>query len=231
MRKKHILRGAAVPVPILVLVVVGILLAPAPKRTVSPPAPRTLEAAQAFFDTHFQTLLTETFPGGRYRIPDIQRRYDLLVQKLRGRYGREHAFDALNQYGESTKVTMGSGLKDGVPYIQLFLPSLMDLSDAMRSRGFGAGEFERSFVIDLMHELDHLAFGLVPPEGRAPTREEFIANEQRAWAETCEHTLRPLLEAHRLTVEARHFSCYRAWVRSGRNADSAEWRRFMQSQY
>lgn len=104
----------------------------------------------------------------------------------------------------------------------------MDLREAEKRVGVSNEKSERGFVVDFLHELDHLAHGFVPTEGSNPSVAERIENERKTWAETCEHTIRPLLETHRLTIAPRHFSAYKAWLSAGRDANNATWRSFIE---
>lgn len=219
-----------------------LMLTPGRPRLVTPPkrtgtnnvveSERTVEEMQAFFDTHFAPLLFEVFPRGQFWIPEIQARYNLLVQKMRERYGKEHVVQPRGLYFPASRFrTIGSRIEDGVPTVFIFIPSVMDLHAGEKRAGASSKDSMRSFVVDFMHELDHLAYGYVAESRQDVSIEERINNEKQAWAETCEYTIRPMLETHRATIASRQFAVYQAWVASRRDVNNPKWRSFIEEQY
>lgn len=196
------------------------------------PTSWTSEEMQTFLHTRLENLLTNIFPNGAYAIPEVQTRYTTLERKIHERYGKEFTYSVVNSYLPQSKfMTIASQVQDGTPTIIIFLPSLMDLFEAERKAGARNEDSDRSFVIDLLHELDHLAFGLVPKEGEVLSAEKWMENEQWAWGQTCEFTIRPMLENHRMKIGARHFIQYDGWVRSKRDASSPFWKAFVREKY
>lgn len=194
-------------------------------------SPYTEKETQEFLDAHLQATITRILPSGKFFIPEIQARYNFVVSKINALYGVEHSFEAPNIYGHSKFVTVGVRISNGVPSVQLYMPSIMDMYRAGKGLGMSEETLQRLFVIDLMHELDHLAFGFLSDEGQAYSKEKYINNERLAWAETCEHTIRPMVETHRLRIEGLQLQCYRAWVEGGRNPENGRWKEFIGSLY
>jgi|GEM_PF-4265666 hypothetical protein len=222
----------AIFVAIFTGLVFGFSIFLARKQTAQNAAVPTLEAAQSFFDVHFQKLLTEMFPSGAYHFSELQQQYDRNVLRIKERYGAGYRFDVVNQYSPlSPFITTACGMKEAVPYVQVFMPSLMELYKVFKRTGGTDEQFQTSFVIDFLHELDHIALGLLPRDGETAPWVKRVDNERLTWAETCEYTLRPLLEIHRLKIEVRHFDAYTAWLKCARNPDSEVWRAFITGVY
>lgn len=241
MKKKDKTALAAVVAAVCIIFAVAVLLIPTPRRKspsgMAAPADtgessRTLEEMQMFFDARLAPLLLETLPKRQFHLSEIQARYDTLTQMIRERYGKDYALDPRGRYWPMEKQTVvATRIENDIPTIAIFIPSLMDLREAEKKVGVRDEESERGFVVDLLHELDHLAHGFVSVTGEALPVPQRLDNERRAWAETCEHTIRPLLEKRRLSIAPRHFACYQAWVASGRDSNSRVWRSFIDRQY
>lgn len=132
-KKISIFEAAAILFFVLILV---ILFIPSKRRSLetsstrvqmsSVESSRTLEEMQTFMNTHLQTLLMETFPKRQFRFPEIQQRYDTLVQMIQKRYGTGHVFQAVNQYAAASKlVKMGASIENGVPTVTISMPALI----------------------------------------------------------------------------------------------------------
>lgn len=187
---------------------------------------------QTFFDSHLDTLLSEKFFARRYSVPELQHRYDLLTQKIQERYGKTVRQNPLGEYFPlSKRQALLVHIENGEPTVTLFIPSCMDLYEDRRRMGLTEGEFELEFAIDYLHELDHLAHGYIPKEGESLAPLAWIENEKRAWAETCQHVLEPILVTHRMKVPPRHAALYKEWILSGRNADSPSWHSYIAGLY
>ncbi len=221
-----------------------IFLLPSPPRSTSPAdarksvqanpeeSSRTLEEMQEFMDLRLARLLTETFPGHQFRLSKIQERYDLLAQKIQQQYGKGYILNPVNKYHPSSKlVAMAASVEATNPTITLSMPSVMDMWEAWQKLGLREDSIEVLIVVDFLHELDHLAGGGLPEEGSAYPFEKWIENETRTWGETCEYTLRPLIETYKEPLSPREQTYYRLWVRGGNNVDSPLWKDFIQGQY
>ncbi|MSU55983.1 MAG: hypothetical protein EXS51_01595 [Candidatus Taylorbacteria bacterium] len=251
-KRKDIVKNKKRKISILKILVFGLLmfvaiifLLPSPPRSTSPAdarksalanpeeSSRTLEEMQGFMNTYLATLITETFPKHWFRLPEIQERYNLLEQKIQKQYGKGYILNPVSKYHPSSKlVSMAAGMENRNPTITLSMPSVMDMWEAQRNLGIGKEELELLFIVDWFHELDHLAGGDLPEEGEKDYPfEKWIGNEQRTWAETCEYTLRPLIEQYKFSLSPRERTYYRVWVQSGRNVHSSAWGDFIRGQY
>lgn len=242
MKKKRKITIFEIIAILFFIFVVVILLLPSPQHPLKDsrtPAPtnsaessRSLEDMQGFMDTHLATILMETLPKRQFRFPEIQERYDLLAQKIQQQYGKGYVLNPVGKYHPSSKlVSMAAGIENRNPTITLSMPSVMDMWEAWRTLGLREDSIEVLVVVDLLHELDHLAGGGLPDGGTSYPFEKWIENETRTWGETCEYTLRPLIEMYKEPLSPREQTYYQMWVRSKRNADSPVWKNFIRGQY
>lgn len=189
---------------------------------------------ELFWTNHLHVPLTQTLYYGLYNIQDIQERYIFLSQKINSRYGRELVFNVVMTYlPQSRYVPMASGVDKGTPTVYVFLPSVIDNDKSGREEGLTAEDLELGSVVGLIHEMDHLAFGFVQEErdGYVSTLDELVNDEKRAWAETCEHTLRPLVEKQKKKFSSGTLMYLQAWNKCGRNAHSQLWDEFIRVCY
>lgn len=204
------------------------------EESVSDPSEKSTRKHQLFVDAHLQKLLIEDLPAGSYKIPQIQRRHNILRKKIDSLYGKKHLFgfkveDAQHPFSPFTVIT--SEFQDGDPTIVVFLSPLIRLFEEERGAGVTEADSERFFLIDYIHQLDHLALGHMLKEGEIHSQKKWTKNELAAWAQTCEFSIRPILETSGLRVAPRHSVYYNAWVASGRNVSSQKWKTFIEREY
>jgi len=197
---------------------------PAAAQTEPPQSKRSLEQVTDFANSRLGPLIFDELPKGTYPLPEIQVRYDTLVRMIRERYGKEHLIDWRSVYFENRHRTVATWVDQGVPTVFIALPSVMDLHELEQQNGVSIADSMRSFLVDFMHELDHLAHGYVfTSDHKAPEEIVRARNEGLTWAETCEHTMRPLLEIHKQKLALRHVEMYRLWLSCKRSADAPMW--------
>ncbi len=233
MRKKTKKKKLSKPL-VLVLFLATLALRYAFEELSSDPTEKSARKHQLFVDAHLQKLLIEDLPSGSYELPQIQRRHDTLRKKIDRLYGEEHLLgfkveDAQHPLSPFTVIT--SEFQDGDPIIVVFLSPLMRLFEEERGAGVTEEDSERFFLIDFIHQLDHLALGHRLKEGEIPSQKKWTKNELAAWAQTCEFSIRPILETPGLRVAPRHSVYYKAWVASGRNVSSEKWKAFIEREY
>lgn len=122
---------------------------------------------------------------------------------------------------------MACWIDENQPIIEVSIPAnMLSFEDKRKTAGFK--NFQEVFDVDLligfMHELDHIALGLV---GESESLLDMINGESIVWARTCENTIRLFVEEHHAKLTRFCHQRYDAWVMHGRNSENLEWRYFI----
>jgi hypothetical protein len=173
--------------------------------------------------------LLQSLMSGTYRLPEVQTRYISNCTEIAQRYkcsALNHGISDMKPLvGTATTVAMfGYGFTESsLPQVTIFLHSLYGTFEEERALdpvGFRQ-PFGTRVVIGYMHELDHLAKGFAGK--RHDPIETHLRNETFAQAETCEYTIRPIFEIHKLRVTQDILTRYSHWLRAERNVHSPYW--------
>ena len=162
-----------------------------------------------------------------YNLLDIQQRFTFNCARIKSRYNVEVGFSpqaSVIPRAGLRYVSMACGLSDGKPVIAMYVPTLMRCHDEL-VRFFPLNFpkiFELMLVVDLIHETDHFVIG----EIGGSDIESTVRIEQAVWSETCLHTIKPLIEVHRVQVHHGHKRYFDAWQKGGE-----EWTQFILEQY
>lgn len=184
------------------------------------PLPYTVEEMKAFYDVHVRTLNVAAFP-------EVQEHYHALVLEIRQRYQSEIKLSLVTNYARVGQDVNGGSFRNtnGVPTIEVYIPAIMDLFKFQKSRGASDEDFKSLVVVNVMHELEHLAGGWIPQTGfEKEPYEKRMNDEKQAWAKTCEHTLVPLVEKKRGgQILLDTYPYYTWWIAAGRDVNSPKW--------
>ncbi|MBX4198289.1 hypothetical protein KW782_03075 [Candidatus Parcubacteria bacterium] len=185
-----------------------------------------LEFWEAQVSPHITALINSSC-----RFPELQAHFNQNNELITARYNtslRVFVRPPLSK-DHSDGFPMGCRLEDGKPTIAIFPHALLSGLRKLIARKPTTAQkiFESEIHIGFLHETDHLALGLVGADDRYPR----IKQEQLAWAETCEQTIRPLLVTHRREVSESTLIFYKAWIACGRKPKSNQWRDFISSKY
>lgn len=150
------------------------------------------------------------------------RNHNIRVEPL----GLPDVFSA--ESGKNTVLNMGCYVEDGQPSVALLMPELMHTYYTFLE-GFANKDavFESILVILLMHEFDHLAYGLINEPNE--TDERMIDHEEIAWGFTCAFTIR-----HMMNVKPLHFShqeLCQAWLKHFSEKNAGAWRNLIATHY
>ena len=172
---------------------------------------------------------------GRYRLVEIQARYNQLCEKIAQRYphGLKITLSDVaseDSVGKNMTLPFGCRCINGVPEVALFVPAIrMVFEDFHKSspRNFRQ-VFESCVIIGFLHELDHLALRIIGDEADLA---KVINGERIVWAETCEQAVRLFLDIYIEPLCWSDMLYYSAWVRCRRNVESKQWKDFIASLY
>lgn len=191
-------------------------------------------AVRKFFSDHVETIFVDGFLNRKLEYPTILARYDKLTQLIQARYGKMFDIRMDKNFNPvSPLVAESAGVEKGSPYVGLILPAFMNIHrELIAENGDELGKklFRQSIIVGFMHELDHLAFGFVTPEGSPKDHAKSLENETRAWAETCENTISELVRL-KLQLGPNEVTYYSAWVASDRSVSSPSWIAFIRNAY
>ncbi len=171
---------------------------------------------------------------GQFRVPELSERYHTLHALVVERYHSSFRANWVMDYDPASVDTItGCSVKDGAPQIEVMLAKAADLSIEYRARGDRQWKerLENSLVVGILHELDHLTCEGATPPAQQPPFDVRVEAERRAWAQTCEHTLRVLIERYNAPLGTSEELYYLKWVNAGRNLDSPQWIEAMREAY
>ncbi len=191
------------------------------------------EISKVEFTEFWEKHLTEIrmlLEKGQCKYPEINERYNKLVQETKERYGKELGIIiAINYNPLSKDVMAGSIVEESGPKLGFFVPALRDIYERKKKDPYPGWEeeFQNMTLVAGLHELDHLASGYVMnPKDQDASFEGRIRREKQAWARTCEYTIDPMIKKG-VKIEESDMLRYEAWIKSGRNVDSPIWDKAM----
>lgn len=117
-------------------------------------------------------------------------------------------------------------------HLVAFLPGIERVDRGIRAEKHIFGEIDSTvrlfLLIGLMHELDHMALGVidVPRDVK-----DILDGEGIVWAKTCEDTISVLIEEYHQELHNHDKIFYSEWVKSGRNVNSQSWKDFICGSY
>lgn len=198
------------------------------------PSPYTDTAMRQFWKDHMDHFVNKLIEH-TYAIPEINERFEKLVKEVNRRYGRLTIARITTYFPESHSILGGAGLsKDGSAELSLIMPAIMDAYYRMQASGHTHLEklFEHMVIIGIMHELDHIAHEkILGTRSNPPPLSVLLDKETKAWALTCEYTIRPLVERHGVPLTPSDFNYYNTWLRADRNVESSVWKEFIRNTY
>ena len=186
-----------------------------------------------FWETEVAPILMPLFNGSLLHLPEIQKQYNEDMATFQKMYGCKLDISLgdkppKDNAGENGALPFGCSLEDGHPRIIIFMPELQRVLEMLKfSRPYDFRiAFETECLIGIMHEIDHLILGKI---GYIKDLRETIDVERVVWARTCENTMARLVTRRDLTDSDKDF--YVAWCKSGRDAESQQWKDFIASMY
>ncbi len=179
--------------------------------------------------------IVESLNQGSYWLADVQQSYRNSFNESRARYGSHlniTVFTEFHPHDQNAK--FGCYVDNKAPNLVIFLPAVeLRFKEIQANRLFNfEAVFETMIAVDFIHEMDHLALGIVPEKGQVkPKVEVMFCGEQTVWARTCEKTICPFVEKYGMELHPGHQAIYSAWVNGGRSASSAEWTNYIAVTY
>jgi len=190
---------------------------------------------KVFWDTELANII-QRLDGNVHRLPGIQERFNLLISRANNRYMRPIDLrivcaELKIEAGEGRRIAFGCSVTNGQPSVTIVVPEMKRTFDELRQEdpGLFRRMFENFVIVSFLHELDHLALGIVG--GADISVAQIIECERMVWAETCETTLRLFTETYKEILYVGDRLYYAAWIRGGRNAESQTWRDFIAKMY
>ncbi len=169
-----------------------------------------------------QQLNERTFP-----LKEINERYDFLSVKIKSRYNTGLGADVvLGYHPVHPYILAESCLVGGKTCLRIYVAAYCNLYKIWEENGVAQRDeiIRNSLAVSVLHEMDHLAGGWVREKAsdKPYTIDDAVESEKRAWAETCQHTLRVMAE-YRYKVLGSDWEMYRHWEECGRDAESPAW--------
>lgn len=193
---------------------------------------RTQPGRQAFWDQHLDKTVNELF-AGTYFIPEIRDRVSVIWKNLQKKYGNIDVDRSTTYIPASTDVMVGASFENGKPHLTMVIPKLMDVAEelyAISPQAFPE-KFKVEIGVAILHEMEHLEEGDIGG-GYNPKKADFLAAEQRTWANTCKYGIEPIVEKYpQLSVPPDNLVWYRGWVAAGKDANDPRWIDFVNRLY
>jgi hypothetical protein len=195
--------------------------------------PYTETQLKAFHAFHMQKVLEEGLMVGKHPVPELNARYIKLMEMVKKRYGMYPTFTLSPSYDKTSRERAGtSGIINRVPTVGFIVPALWDYYVELQGiwgSKLGEAMFSNALIIGLLHELEHLGYGLID-DSRKAFDPNLDAVEAATWAHTCEETIRIFVEKG-LPLANNERASYQVWVESGRNAASSKWQKAIKDRY
>lgn len=204
----------------------------------SPPEDLTvkysLEDMKGIWEQNFQSVPIEELWQRKYPLTKIRERFDEQSVIIGNRFKSPIININLSPtyMPESRNIAAGCSVEHGIPTIAIIVPKILDIAFELRARGDKEWlqKAQNELAINVMHERDHLTVSTLYDSQPKSTLDQLAEDETRVWALTCEHTLRPMVEA-KVPLTNSSYTYYRMWVQCGRNEKSPEWRHLIKNNY
>ncbi len=108
---------------------------------------------------------------------------------------------------------------NNIPGVGLFIP---DLERLFYECDQNMTLFESSLIVGFIHELDHLALGMLILPGEQTSAARILENEVYAWDRTCANIIRVMLEQGMLMLNVNE-TRYKTWERYGKCVNPMWW--------
>ena len=183
-----------------------------------------------FWEEELNELIFLQLVESKLPYSEINEHFADCIKHINSRTGTPMNISLSTSYHWSSNDVEGSaGIepKDGSVVITLFVPAIMDLFDFLTFSNFPHWReaFQTHCIILFMHEMEHL-------RKDTPTQKHIdIAEESRAWAETCRYTIAPLVEKYHLPLISNDANMYYAWKESAGDANSEVWKLAIEKLY
>lgn len=217
----------------LLLALVFFLIRGAESKIQSGDTMPSKDEMNAFWDAKMEKIILRVADGQYEKVPEINSHHQVLKSRLVRRYHQAIVIGKCTRFNESSRsVDAGSSMENGKPTVAFYIPAAMlSYNKLVKQYGVNEGEevFERSMVISFLHELDHLAFNPAI-KNEMPDFDELVAAEAQAWAQTCEHAIRPMVERGLIVGQADK-TFYAQWVKALRDEQSPAWHNYIRQAY
>ena len=221
---------------LIILLLVGLTATSSKKQqTRSQTEPKasvySVEQLHAFWDNKLKSIAQDQWAISQIPYPEVNERCKKLHAQI-----IEHSRKALqismvtNYHWASVLVEAAAGFdhSNNAVSISLYIPSILDSHLALeRSKNpLWRKLFVSHQIILLMHELEHAANADI-----SNSRAIDIAEESRAWAETCRHTIVPLVDTYQLPIHNIEVDLYKSWKQCNGDTNSPIWKQAIVRHY
>jgi hypothetical protein len=182
----------------------------------------SFDEQHTFWIKNVQQVAEGQLMSYKFPIPEVRQRYTHLVQKVIQRYDKftlerlhGHLLSGDGKRVAATCTTRQDG-REGVVVISI--PALMKRFDPMQRVGNPGWReaFERSVIITIMHEFEHLAHDRLT-EDHFKEHKNLVKAETGAWHRTCKFTIQPLFEKYGFGLDWYSNQFYELWCQNGKS--------------
>lgn len=220
----------------LVIVGLAVFMASQKNKVVPSPAkpqgnsPHSSDTLTAFWEHEIKPI-AEQWAEAKFPYPELNARSAYLSSKIREatqKNVRVHASFNYHWKIKTVSATTGLDTNENRVTVILRIPALLDSFQKLKDSGRVDWRtvFRTYVTIMLMHELEHAGH-----EGLFLKLPVNLDEESRAWAETCRHTIVPLVEHHGLQVNYIDEKFYTAWKECTGNTSAPTWQKLLREYY
>lgn len=185
----------------------------------------------AFWDENLKTIVQDQWAANQLPYPLINEHCRKLRAQIVAHSGTGLQIRmSTNYHWASTLVEAAAGFdsSNNAVSICLFIPSILDSYQALErsAKPLWWELFDSHQIVLLMHELEHAA----KPDISSDVVIN-VAEESRAWAETCRNTIVPLVDTYKIPIHNIEANLYLAWKQCGGDTNSPIWRKVIEKYY
>jgi len=193
--------------------------------------PRVLTKSdmEYFIMTEINGILRSQLVMGKLPYEEINERFKSSNKLVIGRTGKNINVTLVANYHwahKGVEASEGCSSDGAVACLELYIPAIMNTFERLSQSGNSNWHkvFQSHIIVIFMHEMEHAR--IAPPSNHID-----VSEESRAWADTCEYIIDPMVQNHGLPLFTTEDSLYRAWKIANGNTEDPVWINAVQNIY
>lgn len=169
----------------------------------------------------------------QHKVQEINDRIVVLLGGIWNRYSNNLSVVRSTSFAtNSVNILAGSSVLKGKPTIVIFIPAILRVYGELKmsKNSLWAEQFANGLVLLFIHEMDHLALGVVDSDAGQESHASFVEREVVAWAHTCAYSITPLIKEG-IPITPSDMLFYRGWTKCGSTVTNLCWQEFVADLY
>ena len=192
------------------------------------PKQRTDSELKTFWANEVQGIIYDQLAKGKLPYEEINNRFNEAKLRVIEKTHNPLGINLSTRYHWACKrVEAAANITKDKLGVEIYLPALLDGFEMLKSSGDSNWReaFQSHIIILFMHEMEHIRNETLPGDHID------IAEESRAWDDTCRYIISPLAEKYHLYLFASDYNIFRAWKMSNEDTKNMIWIGTIQSLY